>query len=319
MNREPIFLKPVLQERIWGGEKLREMYGYEIPSSETGEAWVISAHPNGPSVIKNGILQGKTLAEAWASHGELFNKAPEEKGDYPLLVKLLDANDNLSVQVHPGDTYAQKIEGVPFGKTECWYVVSAEEKAELIIGHHAKTRDEFEKMMTDGAWDALLKRVPVKAGDFVHVPSGTIHAIGRGIVILEIQQSSDITYRLYDYDRIDNTGNKRGLHLEKSAEVTSIPDERDSIVSVSGIVEGDVTSKKLVEDPYFTVVHYQLDGEITRKRTEDFYQVNILTGTGEIIIDNHAFLIEKGMHFIIPHTVAEYVMRGKLEYVVSWV
>ena len=138
-KNEPIFLQPVLQERIWGGKKLHTEFQYDIPSEKTGEAWVISAHPNGPSIIQNGPLEGKTLEEVWKEKGELFNKRPDNDGEYPLLVKILDAADDLSVQVHPDDQFAREVEGVPYGKTECWYVVSAEEGAELVLGHHAKT------------------------------------------------------------------------------------------------------------------------------------------------------------------------------------
>ncbi|MBR3119920.1 MAG: mannose-6-phosphate isomerase, partial [Oceanobacillus sp.] len=147
MYNEPIFLQPVFQERIWGGQKLNTQFNYEIPYEHTGEAWVVSAHPNGPSVIENGPLKGKTLADAWLEHGELFNKGKDNDGAYPLLVKVLDAADDLSVQVHPNDQFAQEVEDVPYGKTECWYVLSAEEGAELVLGHHATTREELEDMI----------------------------------------------------------------------------------------------------------------------------------------------------------------------------
>ncbi|WP_060681718.1 mannose-6-phosphate isomerase, class I [Virgibacillus halodenitrificans] len=319
MYHEPIFLEPVFQERIWGGEKLKEKYGYPIPSKQTGEAWVISAHPNGPSQIKNGPLKGKTLAEAWEDYGKLFNKDTDNKEEYPLLVKLLDANANLSVQVHPDDTYAREVEGVLYGKTECWYVVSAESEAELIIGHHATSRDELQQMMQSGEWDALLKRVPVQAGDFVHVPSGTIHAIGSGIVILETQQSSDITYRVYDYDRTDAAGNKRDLHLEKAAQVTTVPDNRAALIEHAEDKQGDLSIKRLVEDPYFTVEHWKLNGATENKLEVDFLQVSVLEGKGDIIVEGKTFNLEKGMHFILPHTVKDYRFDGELELVVSWV
>lgn len=319
MYHEPIFLEPVFQERIWGGEKLKEKYGYPIPSKQTGEAWVISAHPNGPSQIKNGPLKGKTLAEAWEGYGELFNKDAGNKEDYPLLVKLLDANANLSVQVHPDDTYAREVEGVPYGKTECWYVVSAEPESELIIGHHATSRDELQQMMQSGKWDALLKRVPVQAGDFVHVPSGTIHAIGSGIMILETQQSSDITYRVYDYDRTDDAGNKRELHLEKAAQVTTVPDNRAALMEHAEEKQGDLSIKRLVEDPYFTVEQWKLNGSTEKKLEVDILQVSVLEGKGDITVEGKTFDLEKGMHFILPNTVETYSLHGEMELVVSWV
>src|SRR5699024_2523537 len=159
-------------------------------------------------------LAGKTLADVWQQHGELFNKNDKDDVEYPLLVKVIDANDDLSVQVHPDDTYAREIEGVPYGKTECWYVLQAEPDAEIVFGHHAKAKNKLHIRMDEGKWDDLLQKKKVEAGDFIYVPSGTIHAIGKGIMILEIQQSSDITYRVYDYDRKDKQGHLRELHLD---------------------------------------------------------------------------------------------------------
>src|SRR5699024_6882334 len=143
--KEPIFLEPAFQERIWGGKKLHQLYGYDIPNHQTGEAWVISAHKNGPSNIKNGNLAGKTLLEAWQEYPSLFGKKSTEE-DFPLLVKILDANDNLSVQVHPDDEYARKVENEPYGKTECWYVLSCENDSEIVFGHRAESKESFQQM-----------------------------------------------------------------------------------------------------------------------------------------------------------------------------
>ncbi|GIO19527.1 mannose-6-phosphate isomerase, class I [Oceanobacillus oncorhynchi subsp. incaldanensis] len=316
MYNEPLFLEPVLQERIWGGKKLQTEFGYSTPYERTGEAWVISAHPNGPCQIKNGPLEGRTLQDAWENHKELFNRAEAAGETYPLLVKILDANENLSVQVHPDDIYAQKQEGVPYGKTECWYVLDAEEGAELILGHHANSREELKKAMENGEWDTLLKSVPVTAGDFVYVPSGTIHAIGAGIVILETQQSSDITYRVYDYDRTDANGEPRELHLEQAAEVTNVPHEDPSVGTLQEAIE-DLTVQKLVEETYFTVYHWDLQGDAMLERDKDFLQVSVIKGAASITIDDTSFAIEKGDHFVIPHTVKAFSLKGNAEMVVS--
>jgi mannose-6-phosphate isomerase len=317
-KNEPIFLQPVLQERIWGGKKLHTEFHYEIPSEQTGEAWVISAHPNGPSVIKNGPLEGKTLADAWKEQGELFNKQSGNEEEYPLLVKILDAADDLSVQVHPNDQFAREIEGVPYGKTECWYVVSAEEGAELVLGHHAQSQEELAQMVEQGEWDKLLRRVQVKAGDFVYVPSGTIHAIGKGIVILETQQSSDITYRVYDYDRTDVAGNKRELHLERSIQVTTVP-HQDAEVEQTETAIGDLVEKKLVREQYFTVYHWNLNGKATHELTADFLQVSVLNGQATLTIDGQSYDLQKGTHFILPNGISEYSLDGQAEFIVSHV
>ncbi|CDO03473.1 Putative mannose-6-phosphate isomerase YvyI [Oceanobacillus picturae] len=316
MYNAPIFLQPVLQERIWGGQKLQQLYQYELPSAQTGEAWVISAHPNGPSIIRNGPLEGKTLADAWEKHGELFNKNQDNVEAYPLLVKVLDANDDLSVQVHPDDRFAREEEGEPYGKTECWYVLEAEPGAELVLGHHAKTKAELEDMIDEGKWNNLLQYIPVKAGDFVYVPSGTIHAIGKGIVILETQQSSDITYRVYDYDRTDAKGDTRELHLERAKQVTTVPHKTPELTKQKEQDEGFL-STKLVEEKYFTVYHWKLDGQVQRKLDVDFLQCSVIAGKAEITIQGETFPVEKGEHFILPNGVTDYQISGKAEWIVS--
>ncbi|WP_243356086.1 mannose-6-phosphate isomerase, class I [Bacillus litorisediminis] len=318
MYKEPIFLKPVFQERIWGGQKLKTQFHYDIPYEQTGEAWVISAHPNGPSEITNGPLSGKTLKDAWEQHGELFNKDEGNEEEYPLLVKILDANDDLSVQVHPDDQYAREVEGQPYGKTECWYVLSAEPEAKLVLGHNAGSREELEQMMDNGKWDQLLKYEHVKAGDFIYVPSGTIHAIGKGIVILETQQSSDITYRVYDYDRTDAKGQKRELHLDKAKEVTTVPHQPAVTEQKEEVLEG-ITKKTLVKEKYFTVDHWTLQGKTSFPLEQDFLQVSVIQGSGEITVDGKTIPIEKGSHFILPFGISQYDLSGKAEFIVSWV
>lgn len=316
MYQEPIFLKPVLQERIWGGSKLSTLYGYEIPSDKTGEAWVISAHDNGPSMITDGPLAGKTLADAWKEHGELFNKREDNKEAFPLLVKILDADDDLSVQVHPDDQFAREVEDQPYGKTECWYVLHAEPGAEIVLGHHAKSKEELASRMNNGEWDKLLKHVSVKAGDFIYVPSGTIHAIGKGIVILETQQSSDITYRVYDYDRVGADGHKRELHLERAKEVIIVPYQQ-AVPRQQEETLGDLTVKKLVEEKYFSVYHWMLNGETVRNQDQDFLQVSVINGSATMKIDGKAYNLVKGNHFILPHGIKEYEIAGKAEFVLS--
>ena len=167
---------------------LRDVFGYDIPSDHVGEYWAISAHPNGVSTIKNGRFAGKTLDILYAEHRELFGNRQEPV--FPLLTKILDANDWLSVQVHPDDAYGLEHEG-ELGKTECWYIIDAEPGTEIIYGHNAKSKEELRQQIESKDWENLLTKVPVKAGDFFYVPSGTMHAIGAGIMVLETQQSSD--------------------------------------------------------------------------------------------------------------------------------
>lgn len=309
-------MQPIFQERIWGGQKLKAQFNYDIPYEHTGEAWVISAHQNGPSRIVNGPLAGKTLADLWKENGELFNKDSTNDEEYPLLVKILDANNDLSVQVHPDDVLAKQIEGQPYGKTECWYVLSAEPDAEIVLGHNARSNQELNGMIDEAEWNKLLKRQKVIAGDFIYVPSGTIHAIGKGIVILETQQSSDITYRVYDYNREDKNGQTRQLHLEQAKKVTTVPHE-----SVSGDQKGEtlqgLSSRRLVEEKYFTVYHWNLAGTVNQLLTNDFLQVSVIEGDATITVDNKSYPIQKGDNFIIPFTVKEYQLSGNAQFIVS--
>lgn len=313
---EPIFLEPVFQERIWGGRKLQQTYGYELPYEKTGEAWVISAHANGPSTVKEGPFAGKTLAELWKNHGELFNKGKENDEDYPLLVKVLDANDDLSVQVHPNDQFAREVEHEPYGKTECWYVLDAKPGASIVYGHHANSQKELEQMMDGGKWDQLLERKEVKPGDFYYVPSGTIHAIGEGILILEIQQSSDITYRVYDYDRTDDTGQQRKLHLEQAKKVTTVPHLTPSLDQSKETIEG-LINETLVKAEYFSVYHWTLTDQASLQMTENFLQMSVIEGQATLQIQDMSVTIQKGDHFILPFGVKDFELSGEAELIVS--
>ena len=208
-----VFMKPVFVPKIWGGRKLETEFGYTIPDGPIGECWAISAHPAGDCEIVGGPFAGMHLSELWDQHRELFANCEGDHGKFPLLIKILDAAGSLSVQVHPDDEYAGKHENGSLGKRECWYVVHADEGAEIIIGQHAKNATEFRQMVEAGEWDKLLNKVSVHTGDFFGVLPGTVHALCAGTLVIETQQSSDITYRVYDYDRVQPDGTKRQLHL----------------------------------------------------------------------------------------------------------
>ena len=310
---EPLFLQSVMQEKIWGGTKLRDEFGYEIPSDKVGEYWAISAHPHGVSTIKNGRFAGMGLDQLYAEHRELFGNSSEPV--FPLLTKILDANDWLSVQVHPDDHYAMEHEG-ELGKTECWYVIAADEGAEIIYGHNAKSREELRQQIEKKEWDKLLTKVPVKAGDFFYVPSGTMHAIGSGILILETQQSSDTTYRVYDFDRKDDECNLRELHLEKSIDVLNIGAPANSRpVTVKA---DDLMSTLLVASDFFAVYKWEVSGKVDIEKTAAYLLVSVLAGRGVLTVDGETYPIAKGDHFILPSDVEEWTFEGKdLEMIVS--
>jgi mannose-6-phosphate isomerase len=312
---EPIFLTPIFQERIWGGTKLAERFGYSIPSPRTGECWAVSAHPNGQTVVQNGPFQGMTLGQLWEERRDLFGHFPSDR--FPLLTKILDANADLSVQVHPDDAYAKEHENGELGKTECWYIIDCKQGAELVYGHHAKTKEELKEMMEQGQWDKLLRKVPIKPGDFFYVPSGTMHALCEGTLVLETQQSSDTTYRVYDYDRVDSNGKKRELHLDKALDVITVP-HRDAAVHPSVTQMDGAVVTTFIESDYFGVQKWEVKGTAEFEQTRHFLIVSILDGQGELVSGERSYALKKGDHFILPHQFGRFAIKGTLEAIASW-
>ncbi|WLR46625.1 mannose-6-phosphate isomerase, class I [Halobacillus litoralis] len=310
---EPIFLKPTFKERIWGGQALKDQFHYSIPSNKTGECWAISAHPNGPSVVENGAHSGKTLDVLWKDHPELFGNP--EQSDFPLLTKIIDANMDLSVQVHPDDDYNLIHSGEP-GKTECWYILDCDEGAELIFGHTALNKDQFIEQVRSDQWGELLKRIPIEPGDFFYVPSGTLHAIGKGTLVLETQQSSDTTYRVYDFNRVDEKGQKRELHIDQAVEVATIPhQEKQPNQWLSHFGPSRIT--RLVQSPFFNVYKWEIRGSYKGNVLDQYLLVSIIEGEGSIVYNDHCYAIQKGTHFLLPAGLGEYQLIGNLDAIVS--
>ncbi|PFZ77571.1 mannose-6-phosphate isomerase, class I [Bacillus toyonensis] len=313
MYKGPLFFQPVLQERIWGGEALKG-FNYDLPSQTTGECWGISAHLNGPSIVKSGKYIGLTLKQLWDEHRELFGEYQTDK--FPLLTKILDAKKDLSVQVHPNDDFANVHENGELGKTECWYIIDCKEDAEMIYGHSAQTKEEFKKMIDEGKWNRLLRRIPIKPGDFFYVPSGTIHALCEGTVVLETQQSSDTTYRVYDYDRIDTHGKKRELHLDKAVQVASIPHEEYQVHSET-INRNGALITTYVHEEYFSVYKWEIEEEASFQQREIFQLVSVIEGEGTLVTIDGEFSIKKGDHFILPITIENFIIKGNITAIVS--
>ncbi|WP_144502503.1 mannose-6-phosphate isomerase, class I [Bacillus thuringiensis] len=312
---EPLFFKPLFKTCIWGGDSLGNEFGYALPSNNTGESWLISAHPNGTSTIENGQYAGFTLGEIWREHPELFGNPKEEF--FPLLTKFLDANKDLSVQVHPDDLYAKKNEDEKFGKTECWYILNCKKDAEIILGHHARTKKELVAMIEKGKWDKLLRKVKINPGDFFYIPSGTMHALCEGALVLEIQQSSDTTYRVYDYNREDENGNLRELHLKKAMEVVNVPH-----ISVnnqlSKLVQRNVICTKLVQSKFFSVFKWEVKGRLAFWCNDQYLLCVITKGNGSLVHNNNKYKLKKGMSFMLPINIGEIQLKGNLEVIVFY-
>jgi mannose-6-phosphate isomerase len=311
---EPISLEPVFKYRIWGGSKLNQLFGYDIPSPHTGECWGISAHPNGQSTVKNGKFAGLTLGELWSSRPDLFQS---DSDAFPLLIKILDASDDLSVQVHPDDLFAGHHENGERGKTECWFVLESEPGAEIIFGHRATSKEELAHMIANGEWEHLLCKVQVKPGDFFYVPSGTIHALGKGIVVLETQQSSDTTYRVYDYERTDAEGNLRELHLDKAIEVTNIPHHSPAL-QYNTVSQDDAELTTLVSNEFFTVQKWIVYGKVKLQSNPKFVNATVISGNGQLTADGKSYSLRKGDHFILPAGFGSYELSGQIQIIVSW-
>lgn len=305
---EPIFLKPVFKQMIWGGSRLKE-FGYEIPGDDTGECWAISAHPNGDGTVAGGSYDGMKLSELWDTHRELFGNAEGDR--YPLLIKLIDAKADLSIQVHPNDEYAKKNENGSLGKTECWYIVDCDEGAQIVIGHHAKTHEEVKDMIEQKRWKDFIRVIPIHKGDFFQINPGTVHAIKGGTLILETQQNSDITYRVYDYDRLSN-GKPRELHVEKSIDVIEAPFVPYEVSAKTEQGEG-YERQNLITCPVYSVDKLTIHGKAVFHQDKPFLNVSILDGEGTI--DGRK--IKKGDHFILPAGYGEYVLDGNMTIITS--
>ncbi len=307
--KNPLFLEPVFKTMIWGGNKLATEFGYSIPGNNTGECWAISAHKNGDCTIKSGEYQGKTLSWLWDNKKELFGNTPGEV--FPLLIKIIDAKTDLSIQVHPDDNYAREKENGALGKTECWYILDCDEDGEIVIGHNARDKEELTQMIREKRWQELIRVCPIKKGDFFQIEPGTVHAIKKGTMILETQQNSDITYRLYDYDRLDN-GKPRELHIDKSIDVIRCP-HTDPEVGGNTINSENCDIEELIRCDYYTVRRVRIHGEQEFEQQEKFLTISVIGGSGTI----DETPLKKGDHLILPYGYGSYCLKGDMELILS--
>ncbi|MRX79432.1 type I phosphomannose isomerase catalytic subunit [Enorma shizhengliae] len=308
-----IELVPVFKEKIWGGRKLETEFGYEIPAGPVGECWAISAHPAGDDEIASGEYAGKTLSWLWDEHRELFGNCEGDR--FPLLVKIIDAKDDLSIQVHPDNDYAAEHEDGSLGKKECWYVLSAEPGQTIVVGQRARSREEFAQMVEEGRWSELLNEIPIKAGDFFQIDPGTVHAIKGGTVILESQQSSDVTYRVYDYDRKQDDGTLRPLHMQQALDVIDF----DRAPLTSGEVElaGPVTTLEQNECYTVDLVRVGEDGnaaELVVETPHPFTCISMIEGEG--IVNGRE--VKKGTHLLALSACDTLELSGTMQVVLSY-
>lgn len=307
-----LFIKPIFKEMIWGGNRLQVDFGFEVPGNQIGECWTVSAHPSGDCLVYtvsgNSYYDGKRLSELWKEHRDLFGCKQEEV--FPLLMKIIDAKSDLSIQVHPDNLYAAEHEKGALGKSECWYVLDCDPGAQIIIGHQARTKAELVQMVEEKRWSDLIYVRDIHPGDFFQIEPGTVHAIKAGTLILETQQNSDITYRLYDYDRLQN-GKPRELQVNKSIDVITCPSSEQPVVrthSKKKLSEG-AYQEKLICCDYYEVERIVIKGSWTFDQQEAYTILGVIRGEG--MIDGIA--IKKGDHFILPAGYGEYALTGTLE------
>lgn len=308
----PMRTNPTFKQYIWGGSALADRFGKPIPDGFAAESWEISAHPDGPCTIANGAYAGMELAEALEKYpAELLGEARYDT--FPLLVKLLDANQDLSVQVHPDDAYAKEHENGSLGKTEMWYVVDAKPGARLVYGlKPGTTRESFRAAIENGTLEEILNYVPVKKGDSFFIPAGTLHAICGGLLIAEIQQSSNTTYRVYDYNRRDKDGNLRQLHVEKAVDVTKMETAADSGYQPPVTADGN-TVTVLASCPLFETVKYEVSASAAIKSRGAFELLVFTEGAGSIAYDGGEEPFKAGDSFFIPAALDDYTIDGACE------
>lgn len=302
----PLKFAPLFFEKIWGGSKIKSIDGLKnAPEGKVGEAWLLSGVENKQSVVTNGHWEGNELNEMV----EIFMEDLVGQDNYtrfgnefPILIKILDTTEWLSVQVHPDDEYAQKKHDLPFGKTEMWYILEAEEHAQLISGWSKNiNRSDIEKRIQDGTLDQILQYHEVKPNDFLYTAAGTVHAIGPQMTLAEIQQTSDITYRLYDWNRPADPKNPRDLHIADSLEVMNF-DKHDN--PVNAVPSHDNSTLNIVNSEFFKVNHLSIgNGKSIDKDLDliDSFVIYLCTkGAVEIICNNHVEFIKKGEVLLIP-------------------
>ena len=311
----PLKLSAPLKDYIWGGERLKNEYGFKS-DKKIAEAWVLSVREDGRSTVLNGELAGKTLGEAISAFGDrCIGKNALAFKYFPLLIKLIDAKDKLSVQVHPDDEYALKNEG-EFGKTEMWYVISAEPGARLIYGlNRSVSKEELSEYIYSDRITEICRFVPVKSGDVFFIPAGTVHAIGEGMLIAEVQQNSNITYRVSDYGRLGADGKPRQLHKEKALEVINrepTPLNADFKVTVTLSTK----EKKLADCKYFNVTVVELSGEKALLEPDSFVSLLCLDGDAVIEYDGGDIAIQKADSFFIPAGL-KITLKGKSKILIS--
>lgn len=287
-----LHFKPLPKQTIWGGDVVKNYYGYDWMPDNVGQAWAFAAQPNESNECLTDPYRGQTLKDLWEGHPELFGDTDRL---FPVIVSLLGPVKDLSIQVHPDDEHARKA-GYPYGKNECWYFLEADPGASIVFGHKAKDEEDLRHYIEDGRWNDLIDHLSVSKDDFVYIPAGILHACCKGVCVYEVQQSTDVTYRFYDFDRVDAHGNKRELHLEKAIETLSY--DKSAMVNTANPVPEQIpdgTLTHLISNKSFTVAKLEVDGH-AQLPAGAYQLVTVVRGSGTANGESVAV----GSQFLLP-------------------
>lgn len=311
-NKQPIKLLPAFKDYLWGGTRLKTEFNKKSELEKVAESWELSTHKDGESIVASGEYKGKKLSEYIAENPyDVLGERARAFDFFPVLIKFIDAKDNLSVQVHPDDEYARKYNG-EYGKTEMWYVLECDEGAQLYYGFKEKiSKEEFRKRIENNTLTEVLNSVKVKKGDVYFIEAGTVHAIGKGIVICEIQQNSNTTFRVYDYNRKDANGNTRQLHIEQAIEVAKTEPAKP--------YESD-RENVLASCKYFTVEKADVDGTKSFEISDNcFKSVIAVEGSGILKLNGFETTFGKGDSIFIPAQNGGFTVNGCCELIITYV
>lgn len=310
MQFYPLTFNPIFKDRIWGGTKLKTVFNKQILSEKTGESWEISTVPNDVSIINNGFFKDKNLNELISEYpNEILGTTVYKQfgKQFPLLFKFLDAQQDLSIQVHPNDELAAKRHN-SFGKTEMWYIMQADENARIIVGFKENSNaDEYVSNLKNKSLLEILDQRNVKKGDVFMLETGTVHAIGAGMIVAEIQQTSDITYRIYDFDRKDADGNERELHIDLALDAINY----NKVDAQRDYKKEENKTNKIIDCKYFTTNFIPLNGKVSfKKSTESFTVYMCIDGNFSIIVNNEIFKYKKGDTILVPAQITNFEVNG---------
>ena len=301
-----LILSSTLKEVIWGGDYFKKELKLTESDAKYGEMWSCSGHPGGLSCVLNGKFKGMPLNKVFKENRHLFNNST--LNEFPILVKVIATSDRLSVQVHPDDEYAQKNEN-QYGKTEGWLILEAKDTSSIVLGHNAKNKEELIEYVNNDNFDGLLKTRHVKKGEFYPIPSGTIHALGSDLVLLEIQQSSDVTYRFYDYHRKDASGKERQLHIQQAIDVTDYAAYKEKIINCF-----EQESTTMWDNQFFTIYYQEIKNYFTINNNNNYCIVSVIDG--EIKVLDH--IIKKGESFIVTSSTNSIELVGNGKVVITY-